>query len=121
MSRYKVGDKVVVLSKTIGDIIEESVNIKNAKEYGQSFLYVAETDVVAYGESNILTLSSEPYGRGGDYFRESDVNPYVETEPKDYIIPTPPSGITVTIELDSNLLEISSDGITIKADSIIFK
>lgn len=70
--KYKVGDKVVALTKTIGCCKEDSnVFIAGQK---QGFLYITTV------KKHSLQLSEEPIDLYGDYFNFSDVVPYVESE-----------------------------------------
>lgn len=75
--RFKRGDKVVPISKTIGVRIEDSSCWQRGKEQG--FLYIANT----YGKNNYM-CNDMPQPHTGDYYRESDLISYDE-EPEEAI------------------------------------
>lgn len=69
--RFKVGDKVVPVSKSVCGPLSASMSWKRARDKGQPFIYVTMVG------SNIV-CHEKPTLNNGDYFLESDLRPYVE-------------------------------------------
>jgi hypothetical protein len=74
--KFKVGDKVVVVDKTIGDSF--SWNWDKARD-SQGFLYVNESNFKCTINGMVPYVCGERQ-IGGDYFNESDLIPYVEKQ-----------------------------------------
>lgn len=75
---YKIGDKVVPHSKSIGNELENSVHWKQAIKDNQPYLFVVGVNKESDGIE--LVLASKKCNFGGDYFKFSDVTPYIEKE-----------------------------------------
>lgn len=73
--KFKVGDKVIPISKTIMGDLDDSVVWRKAQAQGQGFIYVAKVAVEAS-----RYVCSEKEDETGDYFSESDLIPYVEVK-----------------------------------------
>lgn len=73
-SKFKVGDKVVPVKKSVGIKLSKSINWIIAQRKEQNFLYV-----ICYEDSKVVCshFPDEPDG-DGDYFLESDLIHYVE-------------------------------------------
>src|SRR5690554_6041677 len=71
MSKFKVGDKVVPISKSVmpNDTLDDSVVWSRARDKGQKFLYV--TGYNEYGD--VVCYDEKTKYRNGDYFKESDL------------------------------------------------
>ena len=69
--RFKVGDKVVPVSKSVCGPLSASMSWKRARDKGQPFIYVTMVG------PNIV-CHEKPTLNNGDYFLESDLRPYVE-------------------------------------------
>ncbi len=73
--KYKKGDKVVPISKSVWDSLEESFHWKEAKKINQGYLYINGFDK----QENAYECVHES-NNYGDFFLESDLIPYVDTE-----------------------------------------
>lgn len=91
MSKFKVGDKVVPVSKSLCCILELSNAWLNAMAKNQPFLFVIKIEKGILCDENVNSIC-------GDYFLESDLIPYKEVaariEPKGkppvyYTLPKP--------------------------------
>jgi hypothetical protein len=70
---FKVGDKVVPISKSVLGSLDSSIAWRVANKKGQKYLFVIrianDGDIICWYEDSAA---------GGDYFRPSDLIPYVE-------------------------------------------
>lgn len=71
-NKFKIGDKVIPLTKTVWGSLDESNCWRRANENNQGFLYVNRF------ESNGDILCSDNKDGGGDFFKISDLIPYTE-------------------------------------------
>lgn len=82
--KFKIGDRVVPVSKSTSSIgvagLDKSVAWQKAQEMKQPFLYVVPS---AHKLSSQTYACSESPNKGGDFFLESDLIPYVE-KPKNH-------------------------------------
>jgi hypothetical protein len=94
MSKFKIGDKVVPMSKLTGLPLIDSSAWNNAKNLKQPYLVVMRIPINKY---DVYTCDVIPSG-AGDFFLESDLIPYEEfqaqIEPKEkppvwYTLPAP--------------------------------
>lgn len=71
--KYKVGDKVIPINKSVYSSLDQSNMWKRAREKGQNFIYINNVapDVGDYRCNVELTEFN------GDFFLESDLIPYV--------------------------------------------
>ena len=100
--KFKVGDKVVPVSKSVGVPLSHSACWKRAQKRNQAFLYV----VPVVSHDPVVYVCSEDKGDySGDYFLESDLIPYVE-RPQNFA----PENKTVAI---SNVKYIFKDSVTV--------
>lgn len=76
---YKIGDKVVVHSKSVGWNIESSGVLRRAKMMKQQYLYIVN---IEYDDREPLYVLHEHINRGGggDYFLKKDFTRYAETK-----------------------------------------
>jgi hypothetical protein len=90
--KFKVGDKVVPIAKTVGRIsLDMSYNWNEARATGQNFLYVNElphTHDIGDPEYDAYICGRKD-GDSGDYFMESDLIPYVDFEIGDKVVLLP--------------------------------
>lgn len=79
---FEIGQKVVPISKTTArwSGLENSTNWNTARSRGQNFLYFKGREMVA-GEE-VYTCGLNKNDGNGDFFRLSDLVPYVEEEKK---------------------------------------
>lgn len=76
--KFKIGDKVVPIKKSmVGDLID-SVVWNQAREKNQPFLYITTLNNGWY------TCSLENVSGDGDYFKENDLMPFIEFNINDY-------------------------------------
>jgi len=92
MSKFKVGDPVVPVSKSVGSGFENSGTWNRAKERNQPFLFVVDF------LGNAIVCDVNINSESGDFFLESDLIPFEEVaariEPKEkapvwYTLPAP--------------------------------
>ena len=78
--KYNIGDRVVPVRKTIwGKKLSQSVLWNQAKKIKQKFLYVTGINVEDFSGMVIpYRAHSFKDSESGDYFKESDLKPYVE-------------------------------------------
>lgn len=75
--KFKVGDKVVPISKSIGISLEDCPSWCNAKKNNQPFLYVTNEDNKYYDDKRVISCS-EREKSFGDHFLPEDLTLYVE-------------------------------------------
>ena len=73
--KFKIGDKVVPISKSVGWSLDGSTNWDKAVESGQNYLYVK-----LYDEEGRITCGVYKEVNSGDYFLESDLVHYRRIE-----------------------------------------
>ena len=76
--KFKVGDKVVPVDKTVWGDLSQSGSWKKAQAKNQPFLFVNVVGYVRQGGEIVPYLCSDIIKQSGDYFNESDLIPYVE-------------------------------------------
>lgn len=95
MSRFKVGDKVVPVSKSVcGSSLEHSVVWKYAKQMGQSYLFLNKIE----GYTHICDIEVNNGEIRGDFFLESDLIPYEEPKAQIEVKEKPPVYYTLPKE-----------------------
>lgn len=78
MNTFKLGDRVVPISKTVPgwEGLENSRNWRWAREKGQPFLYISDWN----DEEDCYVVCSENVGDDGDFFMPEDLIPYVDQD-----------------------------------------
>ena len=76
MTKYKVGDKVVPISKSVWGGLGESEVFSTAEKLGLPYLFITGYDA----EEGAYACDYER-SDGGDFFAESDLIPYVADKP----------------------------------------
>lgn len=89
--KFKVGDKVVPISKSVGGCLDEVASWDRAQADNQEFLYVCEIN----SDYECDYVCNNTLNAHGDFFMEKDLIPYVEEPDK---IPELKAGMVVDIE-----------------------
>lgn len=108
---YKMGDKVVPHSKSVGWSLESSNNWRMAKELGQKYLYL-----VGFDDNDKVTCSAYEDG-SGDFFLESDLTLYKEESENGLFQEF--SGLKYTELMVKDLIDLVDKGIVKETDIII--
>ena len=72
-SGFKVGDKVWVVSKSVGDSLEASNIIRKAREQGQCWLFVKYVNYDGVIVCNLTGKNNSLVAVGGDFFLPKDL------------------------------------------------
>jgi len=73
--KYAIGTKVKLpITKSVGCRIEKDTMIGRAKQIGQDHAFIVGYD--KYAGVNVYILSRYPNCTSGNYFSESDIEPY---------------------------------------------
>lgn len=73
---FKVGDKVVPISKSCYGGLASSNVWRRARSMGQPFLYVLEVNPIRSTDYTLSEVNSRDTSIGGDYFMVDDLIPF---------------------------------------------
>lgn len=113
---YKVGDKVVPHSKSVGCSLENSYHWEQANMNKQEFLYITGNR----GKHEFWCSNKEDIDSGGDVFYLSDLTLYIEEKSQENVKIHDINGSKVSQYKVKDILHMVNMGILKEEDDIIF-